>query len=318
MDGWSEDISPFHRGEQTLHDRLGIKDRQEALGRRMMRRFMPDQHREFFAQLPFVILGSVDKSGAPWASIVGGPPGFVSTPTDTTMRIAAQPLPGDPLADGLPVNASVSLLGIEPHTRRRNRANLRVEGRDETGIDLRLAMSFGNCPQYIQTREVDWSGFAATPPALKQLDTLTDEVLALISRADTFFVASYNDQDDPETIGGADVNHRGGKPGFVKAEGTALTIPDFRGNNAFNTLGNFLVNPKAGLLFLDFDTGDVVQMTGSAAILHDITEATTGVSGAQRSWTFGFERGHILHKAIPARWSFGDYAHQMDQTGIWS
>lgn len=317
MEGWSEQISPFHSGEQVMHDRLGIRDRQEAMGRRMMRRFMPDQHREFFAQLPFIILGSVDITGAPWASILQGTPGFVGTPTDRSMRINATPLPGDPLHDGLAQNAPVSLLGIEPHTRRRNRANLLVNKQDVDGIDLRLTMSFGNCPQYIQNRLPDLSAAPNDPVELHVIDHLTLEVQALITKSDTFFVASHNDRDDPETIGGVDVNHRGGKPGFVRVDGNTLTIPDFRGNNAFNTLGNFLVNPRAGLLFLDFETGDVLQMTGSTAILHEANAAQTGFDGALRSWTFTFERGHILQNAIPSGWRFRDYAQQLDCTGQW-
>ena len=318
MDGWSESFSPFHRGEREMHERLGIAERQDIMGRRVMRRSMPDQHRDFFAQLPFVILGSVDDAGAPWASILTGPAGFVTTPTDRSMRIETKALSGDPILGNLVPNAPVSLLGIEPQTRRRNRANLRVNTYTEDRIDLRLAMSFGNCPQYIQTREVEWSEFDADRVEKTVLTHLTDRAIALIARSDTFFVASHNNVDDPETIGGVDVNHRGGKPGFVKIDGNTLTIPDFRGNNAFSTLGNFIVNPRAGLLFLDFETGDVLQLTGSAQVLHDAEETTTGVMGAQRSWSFTFEQGHFLHNAVPSHWRFGDYAMQLSKTGIWT
>jgi hypothetical protein len=78
-----------------------------------------------------------------------------------------------------------------------------------------------------------------------------------------------------------------------------------------------MVNPGAGLLFLDFDTGDALQMTGSAAILHDADETRTGFAGAQRAWTFTFERGHFLRQAVPPGWRFGDFARQLDNTGSW-
>jgi predicted pyridoxine 5'-phosphate oxidase superfamily flavin-nucleotide-binding protein len=247
MDGWTEEISPFHPGEQAMHERLGIRERQEAVGRRVMRRFMPQQHRDFYEQLPFVVLGSVDQEGAPWASVVHGAPGFVQTPNDTSIRINAHPLPGDPLNDGLASDAPVSLLGIEPHTRRRNRANLRVNGTDSEGMTLRLTMSFGNCPQYIQTREVAWA-HSATDVRKEVIASVSADIAALIREADTFFVASHNNRDDPETIGGVDVNHRGGKPGFVRVEGNTLTIPDFRCRNGAG-MASYLCDVLLDLLY---------------------------------------------------------------------
>ena len=50
------------------------------------------------------------------------------------------------------------------------------------------------------------------------------------------------------------------------AEDGALTIPDFNGNLFFATLGNIVLNGKAGLLFVDFETGDMLQMTGEAEV----------------------------------------------------
>lgn len=318
MEGWSRTPSPFHKGEQELHKRLGISERQEEVGRRIMRPTMPDQHREFFEQLPFAIMGSVDADGAPWASFLAGEPGFVQTPTETTMRINARPFEGDPMAQALQADAPVSLLGIEPHTRRRNRANLRVTGADEAGFDMRLVMSFGNCPQYIQARRLS-GGFTKTPtPVREELTAITDEVADWIGISDTFFVASHNDQDDPDTVGGVDVNHRGGKPGFVKVDGNTLSIPDFKGNNAFNTLGNFILNPRGGMLFVDFTTGDILQMTGAVEVLFETGADITGFEGAQRIWRFQFEKGHILRKAVAADWSFESYARQLERTGEWS
>ena len=65
-----------------------------------------------------------------------------------------------------------------------------------------------------------------------------------------------------------DVSHRGGKPGFVRVgdDGT-LTIPDFVGNFLFNTLGNLLLNPRAGLVIADFGTGDMLFLSGVTEIV---------------------------------------------------
>ena len=45
-----------------------------------------------------------------------------------------------------------------------------------------------------------------------------------------------------------------------------LSFPDYAGNTMYMTLGNLAANPRAGLLFLDWETGDALQLTGRAAI----------------------------------------------------
>ena len=70
----------FHEGERALQARAGMAERMAQLGPRVIRDFMPDQHREFFAQLPFVIAGTVDEGGQPWASVLAGPTGFLHSP----------------------------------------------------------------------------------------------------------------------------------------------------------------------------------------------------------------------------------------------
>ncbi|WP_255468609.1 pyridoxamine 5'-phosphate oxidase family protein [Reyranella sp. CPCC 100927] len=147
--------SPFHAGEREAQRRAGVRDRAEQAGARAIRDFMPEQHRVFFTQLPMLLIGSVDDENRPWASVLAGRPGFIATPDDKTMRIAAAPLFGDPLGSTLAVGADVGLLGIEPHTRRRNRANGKVIALDAAAIDIHVTQSFGNCPQYIQARASD-------------------------------------------------------------------------------------------------------------------------------------------------------------------
>ncbi len=64
--------NPFHAGEQAVHERLGIRERMVALGQRVIRTAMPEQHQRFFEQLPFILVGSVDAAGRPWASTLVG------------------------------------------------------------------------------------------------------------------------------------------------------------------------------------------------------------------------------------------------------
>ncbi len=217
----------------------------EAFGRKVIRTWMPDQHREFYQQLPFMLYGAVDADGRPWASVLEGAPGFAHSPDPRASAV----LPACRLLmirrnwrDGEPIG----LLGIELHTRRRNRLNGHVgQSCALTVSSVTVDQAFGNCPQYIQLRQFQRVPLAdprlATGPSI--WTALDDAAMALIAGADTFFVASYVDVDGQRAV---DVSHRGGQPGFVRVEGNRLTIPDFAGNLHFNTFGNLLLNPKAG------------------------------------------------------------------------
>lgn len=80
-----------------------------------------------------------------------------------------------------------------------------------------------------------------------------------------------------------------------------LTIPDYSGNRFFNTLGNFLVTPRAGLTFVDFETGDLLQMTGDASVILEPLEIA-GLQGAERLWRFHPRRIVRRPGALPIRW----------------
>lgn len=318
--GWHKDTSPFHEGEQFIQARYGLKDQQEAIGKRLMRPAMPDQHREFFEQLPFAVVGSIDDQGQPWASMVFGTPGFITTPTDKALNFDTQLLIGDPLKDNVSGGKPLSLLGIELPTRRRNRVNMISTGVNESGFGASVVHSFGNCPKYIQTRDIE---FKRDPAArISEIETqrfteLSSVAESIITQADTFFVASHNHKDDQTDTGGVDVNHRGGQRGFVKVEGNQLTIPDYSGNYLFNTLGNFIVNPRAGLLFVDFESGDMLYLTGSTEILWEDHPEIEAFQGADRGWRFTLEKGVLLKNAAPIRGQFGEYSPTSVKTGTW-
>ncbi|KQZ97982.1 pyridoxamine 5'-phosphate oxidase family protein [Achromobacter sp. Root565] len=303
--------SPWHAGEVQLQAHAGVAARIDMIGRKVIRDFMPDPHREFFAQLPFVVAGAVDAQGDPWAGILEGLPGFAVSPDPHTLRIAAMPDEDDPLRAGLGVGRPVGLLGIELHTRRRNRMNGRIAAWDGKRFDVTVAQSFGNCPQYIQSRDFFFSRspsmrFAAALPERGGLD---DAARALILASDTFFVASYAGV-------AVDVSHRGGKPGFVRVDGDVLTIPDFSGNRFFNTLGNLAANPVAGLLFIDFERGDLLQLTGRAEVILDSPDIAA-FAGAERLWRVHVRRVVRRPGALALRWRFDAWSPTALATGRW-
>ncbi len=292
----------------------------EIIGRRSIRSFMPDQHREFFAELPFLLVGSADGTGQPWASVLAGPPGFVTSPDPRHLEIRAQPLPGDPLAENLRVGAAVGLLGIQPHTRRRNRMNGTVEAVNPAGFRVAVVHSFGNCPKYIQAREASYGGAAEPSPGTVHRAAALDLAMGrLVRAADTFYIATAftEDDEDPAAPRSLDVSHRGGKPGFVRVDDErTLTVPEFIGNFLFNTLGNLVVEPRAGLLFMDFAAGDLLYLACEAEIVADSPELRR-FQGAERLLRFSIRQALRVERALPLRWGAAELSPMLAGTGSW-
>ncbi|MGU3540636.1 pyridoxamine 5'-phosphate oxidase family protein [Methylobacterium sp. A54F] len=278
-----------------------------------IRTAMPEQHRTFFAGLPYLFAGAVDADGAPTATLLAGAPGFIAAPDAHTLRVSALPAADNPAAPAFAVGAEIGFLGLDLATRRRNRANGRIAARDAGGFTVAVRQSFGNCPKYIQRRSVEPLARAARPT--EPLAALDDAARALIGGADTLFVASRA-REGVGPGGGADISHRGGRPGFVRIDGDVLTIPDFSGNRYFNTLGNLLGEPRAALLVPDFETGDLLVLQGEAMIDWSGAEAA-GFAGARRSWRFRVRRGWRRRGAMPFRWRFLDASPFLAGTGDW-
>lgn len=259
---------------------------------------MPDPHRRFFAQLPFVAVATADDSG-PVATLWTGRPGFVGSPDPHTLRIALALDPADPASRAFVAGTPLGLLGIELATRRRNRANGAITAVDPDGLTVAIRQSFGNCPTYIHPRDVLAAPASADPA--EWLPGLDPDADAAIRAADTFFVATAARSSEP--TGGVDISHRGGPPGFVRVDGNVLTIPDYTGNRYFNTLGNLVSDPRAALMFVDFARGDLLHLQGRAEIQWHGPEVSA-LDGAERLWRVRVERGWrrraALHKVIIA------------------
>lgn len=308
--------TPYHDGEIEVQTRLGVHERAAMLGRKMIRPYLVDQHREFYAELSFLVVASTDDQGRVWASALSGAPGFLSTPDDRTLSVAATPLPGDPLAENLKSGNDIGVLGMLPAFRRRNRMTGRIGEVRPYGFDINVVQSFGNCPQYIQARTVEPAGYKANLPEVLISDHFDKVAMAQIANADALFIASaFRDSDAAEQ--GADASHRGGKPGFVKVlDDRRFMFPDFRGNNAFNTIGNIVKNPRTGFLFIDFETGDMLTMTGEAGVIWDGPEVDA-FEGAQRLVWFEVTEVRRFQGGFAHRSRFIEYAPQLARTGNW-
>ncbi|MCC2656102.1 MAG: pyridoxamine 5-phosphate oxidase-related, FMN-binding protein [Panacagrimonas sp.] len=316
------DTRVFHEGEQAVQQRIGVRERIEELGRRVIRDHMPDQHREFFGLLPFIVIGALDAARQPWATVLAGPAGFMQSPDPKHLVIDARPAAFDPLADTLTPGAAIGLLGIQPHTRRRNRMNGIVVPAPGAALAVAVSQSFGNCPKYIQAREPVFVGGERAPCAPRVGHGALDAAgRTIVAAADTFYIATAHPEAgrQPGTSQGFDVSHRGGKPGFVKigGEGRVLTVPDFVGNFLFNTIGNLSINPRAGLLFIDFANGDLLYVAARGSIVWDGPEVQA-FAGAQRLLRFEIESWRRVEGGLPLRWSGAEPSPFLAPTGDWA
>ena len=291
-----------------MQARAGLRAQAQAVGR-AIRGAMPEPHRELFARLPLVLIGSVDAEGQPHASALAGPPGFLHSPDPCLLTVDAWPHPCDPLADALHAGASVALLGIEAHTRRRNRLNGLVSAVSERGFTVRVQQSFGNCPKYIQARRATFHPDRVGAVRWERMTQLDAEAARAIALADTFFIASAHPAHAAATspAHGADVSHRGGKPGFVRIvrdeDGRdVLAVPDFSGNGMFNTLGNLTTHPRAGLLFIDYERGDLLHVTADAELVWEGPELAA-FAGAERLLRLRVRAALRMHAALALHWS---------------
>jgi len=151
---------------------------------------------------------------------------------------------------------------------------------------------YGNCSMYIQ--KTDFKHVAPKQHAVQVGAKLSSELKAFIEQAHTFFIASAH------PTGKADVSHRGGQAGFVSVNGNEIRFPDYVGNNMFNTLGNIESNPNVGLLFIDLETGDSLQLSGKAKILWDEADYKT-LKGAKRATSVTVESFRFQKQALQLR-----------------
>jgi uncharacterized protein len=309
--------SPFHAGEQTIQSLSGVRDRIELKGRAVIRDYMPAQHRAFFAALPFIVVGLADQNGHPWATTLSGPSGFMNSADGNLLAIKAWLDLGDPLHSCIRDGAPVGGLGIEFSTRRRNRINGRIENCiNGEGFSIRVQQSFGNCPKYIQARNERPRLHSKPAPESRMASDLGDDEVRFISEADTFFIASRSAQlDQEESSHGLDVSHRGGLPGFVRAVShSEVCFPDFSGNLLFNTLGNLEADARAGLLFIDFQSGRMLHVIGRTRICADVPE-TMRFAGIERLIFLDIQCVLNREHAFPHLFDFVSYSPHLGAEG---
>jgi hypothetical protein len=290
-----------------MQERAGTREAALRTGALLSDRLPPGAI-PFLGEQRMLAVGSVDDHGEVSATVLFGARGFVSSADGDVVVVDRRRVHvdhDDPLWSNLRVDVEIGLLAIELSSRRRLRVNGVVSAMDEERIEVRVREAYPNCPKYIQRRHLHECAHDAPGAEAPQSGAPLDELrLRVVERADTLFVASRH------PVRGLDVSHRGGAPGFVEVlDSGRLRVPDYPGNNMFNTLGNFAVDDRASMAFLDFDRGRLLQMTGTATLWPSGEEdPRQPTGGTGRYWDFHVSRWIELPVVANFAWELLEYS----------
>jgi len=275
----------FHEGELKIQNKYKIKH-DPRLAERLLKDHIIDRLVPFIEQQSTIIVSTTDVDGNIWTSMLVGSSGFVKVVTSKQIHIDLDLLKSTPteiLFKNIRPESKIGLLFIDTATRSRYRLNGNASLLSDK-IEINVSEAYPNCPKYIQQRVPIFSD----EQTKLGINEVTGSILKnihkeWIKKADTFFLGSMN------AAGDMDASHRGGATGFIELlEDNVLKIPDYVGNNMFNTLGNFVQVPMAGMLFIDFEKGHSLQLTGVTELIFDQEKIQDQekTMGTGRYWLF--------------------------------
>eukprot|EP00523_Entomoneis_sp_CCMP467_P016544 CAMPEP_0168783922 /NCGR_PEP_ID=MMETSP0725-20121227/9948_1 /TAXON_ID=265536 /ORGANISM="Amphiprora sp., Strain CCMP467" /LENGTH=610 /DNA_ID=CAMNT_0008833939 /DNA_START=38 /DNA_END=1870 /DNA_ORIENTATION=- len=319
--------NPFHEGEVAIQKQEGVHDSVMSYAPRFVRPYMPQQHAHFYQAQPFLVAAASDEEDQMWATLLTSPTGMAdltTSPDPATLEIAWEPVAQDALAGALKEGTDLGLLGIEFATKRRNRVNGRItnvsqpDSSDDTPVlTFSVDQSFGNCPQYLVPRkwwtaeknETTSKDCSTTPEQQCRANRpkeLNAQQMTHISQARTILTATgYRAEGEHMPYFGNDASHRGGPAGFVRVlDSKTLLLPEFAGNNHFNTLGNLKMDNRMGITIPSFEDGGMLQLTGRTSVDMNHDRAANACPGALRVITFHIKQvNEVQAGSLPVRWS---------------
>ncbi|KND88136.1 hypothetical protein TOPH_07211 [Tolypocladium ophioglossoides CBS 100239] len=279
-------LSTFHGGESAVQQMLKVPASENPTNPGLATRYAMRVQ-----QSPLVALGTLDAQGRPWTTVWGGERGFAGPVAPDVLGFSSDvDTRHDPVFGALWEGAGedgmvepggsrgkmMAALAIDLETRDRVKlAGAMIAGSakaEAVQAAMLVTESLGNCPKYLNKKEVRRHSPAEARLASEGLP-LPREAVALVDKADMFFLSSTSG----ETM---DTNHRGGTQGFVRVvrneeDEVVLVYPECKSPPGpellYQTLGNLRVHPLIGIVVPDYDTSDVLYLTGSSSILvgHD-------------------------------------------------
>ncbi|MDA0306066.1 MAG: pyridoxamine 5'-phosphate oxidase family protein [Proteobacteria bacterium] len=125
-------------------------------------------------------------------------------------------------------------------------------------------IAFTPAVKVIQERKGSRQGYARMEAKAGWQNTVTDDLAGFIARRDSFYLATASKDGQPY------VQHRGGKPGFLKViDDRTLAFADFSGNRQYITTGNLSENDKATIFLMDYPNRRRIKVWGRARVVED-------------------------------------------------
>lgn len=309
---------PWSAGEERMHQLLHVPEYDNPTST-----MLTPQASFMLQRGSLLALGTLDSDARPWTTLWGGSPGFseplggnfigTRTLVDGKYDPVVQALVGD-ASDGEMIQPEdggkmLSGLAIDLMTRKRvkiagemiagtvKEVQVEVKGEPDTKQDqiqlvTKIDQSLGNCPKYLNQYELHSALVNST--LTSKGSSLSDEGRALISNSDMFFLTTSSPVD-------ADTNHRGGPPGFVRIiSPTQIIYPEYSGNRLYQSLGNLKMNPKIGITFPDYETGDVLYITGTTDVLVGM-DAANLLPGSNLAVKIKIDEARLVKGGLPFR-----------------
>jgi len=299
--------NPFHQGEIDTQERAGASEGLVDSAQHAITNYLPEIHQMFLSKLPMVFIGAEDKQKNVWSSVLLSDVQLIDINDENNFTINSSFIDIDPLAKQLEEDSEIGLLGIEFETRRRNRISAKINQISDSSIGLMVKQCYGNCPKYIQRREGKIKAIKSKSESIR-LVQFDDEISNFLLSVDSLFIASKHVDEKNDYNRGLDSSHRGGVAGFIQVpDEKTILIPDYIGNNFFNTIGNISQNPKVGLQFLDFENHHRLMLTGTAQVIWADDEELP-FAGVDRMIRFTLNHGYHLKNSLPYTWEFKGYS----------
>lgn len=317
----------WHEGEKAIHKRAHINFREDN----PTSPFLTPMAAYQISRYPLMAIGILDDDDRPWCTLWGsGEPPLsqpvaqsviaIKTNVDATFDPVVQTIwKGKDDGEIVREEGEGRLLsGLSIHLEERGRVKLAGKlivgalnadqelGKHSNGgksgsiqLVAKIDQSLGNCPKYLNKKIITSS--TPKPVLLSDSPHLTQGALDLIEKADMFFVATAHEHED------MDANHRGGPQGFIRIEqpenpeeSSTLVWPEYSGNNLYQTLGNLEATPRAGLVIPDFETGDVLYLTGDTKTLVG-AEASRVIAKTNLAVSLKITAARFVQNGLPFR-----------------
>lgn len=297
----------YHNGEKAIQELLGESENAVRFGRGI-KPTLTGKAMHFIQKQLIALVSSTDEKAQLWASILIGDLGFIKVPTAQKIVFNEKLIRStltDILYQNIEKKPEIGTLFVELHTRRRYRVNGKV-ARKNGKMELAIEQMYANCPKFIQRNDLSLpKEKVVLQPKITKGKALAETAKKWISQANAFFIATKNAANQTDT------SYRGGNDGFIEIlPNDTLRVPDYPGNSHYSTFGNIYENPHAGLLFVDFEKGRTLQLTGKVTFDFNQNSPADMAKSADtgRFWLFETKEWILTENHHQVDWAFMDYS----------